>query len=305
MNSCQKFFTHIPLALNKEELTNYFMKYYEGDLEARNQIIIHNIRLVFWVINKYFQEIEQEEIFSIGLIALIESVDTFDLKAQTTFATYACKCISYAIFNYLRHANYLSVESLDTVIYENNKGNKLLVKDILPNQESTADTYENRELSNIIGSLVEELNPFDKTLVKSYFGWENNEAVSQKNLAQQFGLSAPQISRRITKSLRYLAQRLKELNLVDTDYHFFIEKDAQKVSKRYQVKDIYTFFPNHRKEEIDDMLEQLTLEEKILYEKRHSLKGLTIQESNHYYNCLVPRMRKILENPNYHAHKKR
>lgn len=77
----------LPPVLNKKQINEYFKKYKEGDLEARNIIIIHNIKLVLNRVSlKYWNTLyDEKDLVSIGLIGLVKSVDTFDITKNFEF----------------------------------------------------------------------------------------------------------------------------------------------------------------------------------------------------------------------------
>lgn len=74
-----------------------------GDLEARNILVEHNLRLVAHIIKKYYtQSTDQEDLISIGTIGLIKAVNTFRPDKGIKLATYAARCIENAILSRMR-----------------------------------------------------------------------------------------------------------------------------------------------------------------------------------------------------------
>jgi len=94
----------LPEPLEKEELYNCFNKMSHGDTLAREEIIRHNIRFVIDRVKKLFNNTPYElnELVSIGIIGLIKSVDTFDIKKGAQFTTYASKCICNEILTFMK-----------------------------------------------------------------------------------------------------------------------------------------------------------------------------------------------------------
>lgn len=87
-----------PPALSAKDEKMYFEKYKNGDNDAKNIIVEHNLRLVAHIIKKYYSNYgEQEDLISIGTIGLIKAVNTFDNSKGIKFATYASKCIENAM----------------------------------------------------------------------------------------------------------------------------------------------------------------------------------------------------------------
>ena len=87
-----------PKPLSAREEVETFAALRTGDLEARNLLVEHNLRLVAHVAKKYYaQPGDQEDLISIGTIGLMKAVDTFDTTRKARFATYASRCIENAI----------------------------------------------------------------------------------------------------------------------------------------------------------------------------------------------------------------
>ncbi|MGI6013883.1 MAG: sigma-70 family RNA polymerase sigma factor [Oscillospiraceae bacterium] len=92
-----------PRPLTVEEEQDCVMRWLEGDLEARNTLIEHNLRLVAHIIKKYYtQTMEQDDLISIGTIGLIKGVSTYRPEKGVRLATYASRCIENAILSSMR-----------------------------------------------------------------------------------------------------------------------------------------------------------------------------------------------------------
>ena len=89
-----------PRPLKAEEEQAYLERLSQGDLEARNKLVEHNLRLVAHIIKKYYSSVrDQDDLISIGTIGLIKAVGTFDYTKGTRLATYASRCIENAILS--------------------------------------------------------------------------------------------------------------------------------------------------------------------------------------------------------------
>ena len=87
-----------PRPLSQEEERHCLERAAEGDLEARNILIEHNLRLVAHIMKKYYAaESDQEDLISIGTIGLIKGIETFDASKGARLATYAARCVENAI----------------------------------------------------------------------------------------------------------------------------------------------------------------------------------------------------------------
>lgn len=90
-----------PLSAGEERM--YLERSLAGDLEARNILVEHNLRLVAHIIKKYYtQAAEQEDLISIGTIGLIKAVDTFRPERKIRLATYASRCVENEVLMYFR-----------------------------------------------------------------------------------------------------------------------------------------------------------------------------------------------------------
>ena len=92
-----------PPALSFDDERRYFSGMRLGNKnseEARQKLILHNLRLVAHIVRKYYSTSKnQEDLVSIGTIGLVKAVDTFNIENGAKFATYAAKCIQNAILS--------------------------------------------------------------------------------------------------------------------------------------------------------------------------------------------------------------
>ena len=89
-----------PRPLKAEEKREYLRRWAQGDLEARNKLVEHNLRLVAHIVKKYYsQSGDQEDLISIGTIGLIKGISTFKSDKNVRLATYASRCIENAILS--------------------------------------------------------------------------------------------------------------------------------------------------------------------------------------------------------------
>ena len=96
INTPQKFPPPLPVSEEKEA----FLKAAEGDEDARQKLILHNLRLVSHIVRKYYSSAQNpEDLISIGTIGLVKAVDSFHVENGAKFATYAAKCVQNAILS--------------------------------------------------------------------------------------------------------------------------------------------------------------------------------------------------------------
>lgn len=317
----------LPDPLSQEELYSYFEKMHFGDVDARELIIIHNIKIVLSRVMKVFNKTpyDKKELISIGLIGLIKSVDTFDISKNSQFSSYSIKCIDNEILMFLRkEKKYLNDDSLDRPINIDSDGKELRLEDTLSDENSDVlSFYERKEINMIIRHLVEELTGRDKEIITLYYGFVDNKILTQNEIADKLGISRSYVSKIITKLLNSMSTRLKEYGIVEFSSVdvFKLEKDDPKdISVKMKgnenmprnLKSIYEYFSNFSREQINEMLSKLTDEERDLITLRYgsdldnpttSLEW-TQEHRNKFYGCLIPKMKNLLFNAKHESHKK-
>ena len=188
-----------PSSLSADEEQYYLQKYIEGDLEAKHILIERNLRLVAHVIKKY-QHLEenQEDLISIGTIGLIKAITTFNPDKNNRLGTYAARCIENEILMMLRSKKKLSKEiSLYEPIGTDRDGNEIQLYDIIESDDMDAHTKIN--LKDDIKLLYEKietiLSPRERLVLKMRYGLYNQEEYTQREIANQLGISRSYVSR--------------------------------------------------------------------------------------------------------------
>ena len=170
----------------------------KGDLEARNELIEHNLRLVAHIIKKYYSSVrDQDDLISIGTIGLIKAVSTFDYTKGIRFATYASRCIENEILMFLRKNSSQRTEvSFDEPLNTDWDGKELLLSDVLGTEgdvvlrpiEADADR---KLLSDAVGMLSQR----ERDIITMRFGLWGQKELTQKEVADRLGISQSYISR--------------------------------------------------------------------------------------------------------------
>ena len=94
---------NFPPPLSAAEEREFFLRFAEGDMAAREKLILHNLRLVAHMVRKYYSSNKnQDDLLSVGTIGLVKAVDSFKVENGTRFATYGAKCIQNEILMYFR-----------------------------------------------------------------------------------------------------------------------------------------------------------------------------------------------------------
>ncbi len=187
-----------PRPLRAEEERDYVERWLQGDVEARNKLIEHNLRLVAHIMKKYYtQSADQEDLISIGTIGLIKGVSTYRPDKGVRLATYASKCIENEILMHFRSqkksASDLSLsESLDA---EGDAGN-LSLMDIIAQEDEMLERVDLLEACSHLREHVQQsLTPREARVIRLRFGLEGGKPLSQRETAAACGISRSYVSR--------------------------------------------------------------------------------------------------------------
>lgn len=188
-----------PPPLSAEEEQYYMQKYIEGDLEAKHILIERNLRLVAHVLKKY-QSLDEdmEDLISIGTIGLIKAVVTFNPQKNNRLGTYAARCIENEILMMLRAKKKTFKEvSLYEPIGTDREGNEIQLYDIIEAEEDDAHTrIALKDDIRILYDRVESnLSPREKLVLRMRYGLYNEEEYTQREIAEQLGISRSYVSR--------------------------------------------------------------------------------------------------------------
>lgn len=202
----------LPKPLSKEEETAALIALEDGDEEARNTLIEHNLRLVVYIAKRYeTNPIFMEDLISIGSIGLIKAVNTFKRDKNIKLVTYASRCIENEILMFLRKKSRRKVEvSFDEPLNVDYDGNELLLSDILGTDDDLVtkefEKNENkRELIAAMSTLIER----ERMILQMRYGIEHEE-LTQKDIAQRLGISQSYISRLEKRILKKLKVQMKQ-----------------------------------------------------------------------------------------------
>lgn len=188
----------LPPPLLLEDERKYVELAQNGDMEARNKLIEHNLRLVVFLAKKYENtNIDLEDLVSIGTIGLIKGVNTYKLDKNIKLATYVSRCIDNEILMYLRKTKRKKGEiSFEDSLSYDSEGNELHLEDIL----GTADDVVTRPLEEeierkILYQELTNLNDRDKEIMTLRYGLFGKKEMTQKEVANALGISQSYISR--------------------------------------------------------------------------------------------------------------
>lgn len=187
-----------PKPLSVEEELYYMKKSREGDLTAREILILRNMRLVAHVVKKYqCSECEQEELISIGTIGLIKAIATVDID-KGRLSTYAARCIENELLMHFRSKKKLSREvSYYEPIGTDKEGNEINLLDVIESQEPDAFSLVTAkdDVKKIYELLPQVLTEREKEVLSLRYGLYGENEYTQREVAERLGISRSYISR--------------------------------------------------------------------------------------------------------------
>ena len=169
-----------------------------GDEDAKQKLVEHNLRLVVYIARRFENTgINLEDLISIGTIGLMKAVSTYRLEKKIKLATYASRCIENEILMYIRKtANQKAEVSLDEPINLDCDGNELLLSDILGTEEDMILRPLEEDVDrHVLRQALKTLPPREQEIVYLRFGLEGRKEMTQKEVAQEMGISQSYISR--------------------------------------------------------------------------------------------------------------
>ena len=188
----------LPPPLTPEEEKEVLERIEKGDKEARKILVERNLRLVVYIAKKFENTgIGIEDLISIGTIGLMKSVNTFNSDKKIKLATYASRCIENEILMYLRRNNKIKSEiSIDEPLNKDSDGNELLLSDILgTDPDVTYRKLEDEVDMKLLKEAIRKLNDREKNIMEMRFGFISGREKTQKEVADELGISQSYISR--------------------------------------------------------------------------------------------------------------
>ncbi len=202
-----------PKPLSPEDESKYLKLARAGDVEARNKLIKHNMRLVAHIVKKYTGAAETDDLISVGSIGLIKAINTFQDGKGTQLATYTARCIENEILMLLlagkKHKNNVS---LSDPVGVDKDGNELTLIDLLSEKEESvfAQVEKSIQREKFVANLKKFLNDREFTILSLRYGLEDDNALPQREVAKKLGISRSYISRiekrAIEKAREYMSK---------------------------------------------------------------------------------------------------
>ena len=202
-----------PKPLKKSEEQHYLELAAKGDINARNILVEHNLRLVAHIIKKYYQNYGgQDDLVSIGTIGLIKAINTFDLNKNIKLSSYASRCIENEILMFFRNNRKSSQDiSLNDTIDTDKDGNPLTLMDIMASDMDVAQDVDTKLHLEVLSAYIDEvLTPREKEVIIKRYGIGGEKVQTQRELAKKLNISRSYISRIEKKALEKLRSRYEQ-----------------------------------------------------------------------------------------------
>lgn len=203
-----------PLSSAKER--ECFMKMAEGDTQARDMLIEHNLRLVAHIAKKYYSITnDQDDLISIGTIGLIKAVGTFQYEKGTRFATYGARCIENEILMYFRSVKKSANDvSISDPIESDGDGGALTLMDVFSDEDTMIDQLDQKIRAGQLRKAVAALDdPREKEIVILRYGLSGDRPLTQREIAAKLNISRSYVSRIEKHALGKLREALGEPSL--------------------------------------------------------------------------------------------
>jgi len=202
-----------PPRLSPEEERRYLDRLQEGDREARNKLVEHNLRLVAHIIKKYYISAnDQDDLISIGTIGLIKAINTFNRNKGVKLSCYASRCIENEILMFFRGNRRTAQDiSISEPIDTDREGNALTLIDVITTEDRIVEELDLRMKIEKLKEYIEnDLEERERTIIKLRFGLPSQRHLTQREVAERMGISRSYVSRIEKKALLSLRKCFEE-----------------------------------------------------------------------------------------------
>ena len=211
-------FASFPKPLSEEEESEYIQRCKDGDTQARDLLIEHNLRLVAHIAKKYttsgrIASVDFDDIISIGSIGLIKAIDSFNSGKGARLATYAARCIENEILMYIRSSKKYSNDIfLQDPIGHDFDGNEITVMDMVKSDDDPVpdEVSDKIDITRMMRKIDEVLDEREREIIRLRYAVCGGEEMTQREIASMLGISRSYVSRIEKKALKKIASCLGE-----------------------------------------------------------------------------------------------
>ena len=205
----------LPPPLSRDEESDLIARLEEGDEAVKSQLIERNLRLVVYIARRFENTgVGIEDLISIGTIGLIKAVNTYQPAKNIKLATYASRCIENEILMHLRKiVNLKSEVSFDEPLNTDWDGNELLLSDVLGTEADVVMRPIEEDVErDLLAAAINVLSPREKQIITLRFGLGGGKEQTQKEVADQLGISQSYISRLEKRIISRLKKEILRLS---------------------------------------------------------------------------------------------
>ena len=187
-----------PEPLSSEEEEKCINKMLEGDNDARNKLIEHNLRLVAHIVKKFeTTNNDVDDLIGIGTVGLIKGIDTYSKNRNVKLTTYAAKCSENEILMHFRSdkKNIKNISIYEGISYDK-EGKEITILDVLktPDPDFLEEIHKNNNIE-LLKKYMNKLTPREKEILEKRYGLNGYDEVTQKEIAKELGISRSYVSR--------------------------------------------------------------------------------------------------------------
>lgn len=199
----------LPSILSDKEQEQLLILASKGDKKAREELIIHNMRLVSYVANQFYTlQYSQDELINVGVIGLIKAIDNFDVTKHYKLSTLAFICIKNEILYFIRKQRRLSEKCISLELPVNTEMDDVTIADVIKdNKVNVVENYEQKELYMKIRELVNKLPEEERKIMLLYF-YSSNENLSFRQIANILGYVPKNVDYIVTKIYKVLREEI-------------------------------------------------------------------------------------------------
>lgn len=205
-----------PKPLEPEEEKRLFKLFKAGDIDAKNKLIHHNLRLVTHIVKKFSSAGEADDLISVGTIGLIKGINTYQEGKGSQLSTYAARCIENEILMLLRTTKkHKQVASLSETLGTDKDGNQIELMDVIASdEEELEDTISKSIMHDKMCEIINRnLTEREQQIIKLRYGIGGTSPLPQREVAIKLGISRSYISRLEKKAMQIIKEKVAKTNL--------------------------------------------------------------------------------------------
>lgn len=203
----------LPMPFSREEEMDKITLLENGDEEAKAQLVEHNLRLVVYIAKKFEGcGVDGDDLVSVGTIGLIKAINSFRSDKNIKLATYASRCIENEILMYLRRMSKIKQEvSFDEPLNTDWEGNELLLSDVMGTDADVVySDVEGGVERELLRDALSKLPGREQRIMTMRFGLNGDDEMTQKDVADELGISQSYISRLEKKIIKKLKKDISK-----------------------------------------------------------------------------------------------